>query len=179
MIASRAHPHLSSLHVLTRAQRTRVHFCPQHRLLCHLGLYLLEFELQNEYIYPRLARSEPRTGGAAVAVAPPSEERQRAPGNLQKPIPMFVIIQLPPTKRRRSMCQKSWTRAGTLRHSLTTRRREITFFFFFLGSRAKVLRAAQARQAGAEQSVECDCMWSTRHFFLRNNTKKRHVFLSP
>jgi hypothetical protein len=25
--ASRAHPHLSSLHVLTRAQRTRVHFC--------------------------------------------------------------------------------------------------------------------------------------------------------
>ena len=24
---------------LTRAQRTRVHFCPQHWLLCHLGLY--------------------------------------------------------------------------------------------------------------------------------------------
>jgi hypothetical protein len=37
--ASRAHPHLSSLHVLTRAQRTRVHFCPQHWLLCHFGLY--------------------------------------------------------------------------------------------------------------------------------------------
>jgi hypothetical protein len=26
---------ISSLHVLTRAQRTRVHFCPQHWLLCH------------------------------------------------------------------------------------------------------------------------------------------------
>jgi hypothetical protein len=25
--------------VLTRAQRTRVHFCPQHWLLCRLGLY--------------------------------------------------------------------------------------------------------------------------------------------
>jgi hypothetical protein len=62
-------------------------------------------ELQNEYINPRLARSEPRTR-AAVAVAPPFEERRRAPGNLQKPIQMFVIIQLPPTKRRRSMCQK-------------------------------------------------------------------------
>ena len=24
---------------LTRAQRTRKHFCPQHWLLCHLGLY--------------------------------------------------------------------------------------------------------------------------------------------
>jgi hypothetical protein len=32
------HPNLSSHHVLTRAQRTRVHFCPQHRLLCQLGL---------------------------------------------------------------------------------------------------------------------------------------------
>jgi hypothetical protein len=30
---------LSSLHVSTRAQRARVHFCPQHWLLCHLGLY--------------------------------------------------------------------------------------------------------------------------------------------
>jgi hypothetical protein len=28
-------PHLSSLHVLTRAQRTRVYFIPQHWLLCH------------------------------------------------------------------------------------------------------------------------------------------------
>jgi len=37
--ASRAHPHLSSLHVLTRAQRTRVHFSPHHWLLCHLRLY--------------------------------------------------------------------------------------------------------------------------------------------
>jgi hypothetical protein len=27
--ASRAHPHLSSLHIFTRAQRTRVQFCPQ------------------------------------------------------------------------------------------------------------------------------------------------------
>jgi hypothetical protein len=26
---------LSSLHVSTRAQRARVHFCPQHWLLCH------------------------------------------------------------------------------------------------------------------------------------------------
>jgi len=26
-------------HVLTREQHTRVHFCPQHWLLCHLGLY--------------------------------------------------------------------------------------------------------------------------------------------
>jgi hypothetical protein len=44
--ASRAYPHLSSLHVMTRAQRTRVHFCPQHRLLCHLGLYKFEFEFK-------------------------------------------------------------------------------------------------------------------------------------
>jgi hypothetical protein len=42
--ASRAHPHLRSLHVFTRAQRTRVHFCPRHWLLCHLGLYKFEFE---------------------------------------------------------------------------------------------------------------------------------------
>ena len=31
--------HKLSFIVLTRAQRTRVHFCPQHWLLCHLGLY--------------------------------------------------------------------------------------------------------------------------------------------
>jgi hypothetical protein len=37
-------PHLSFLHVLTRAQRTRVLFYPQHWLLCHLGLYYFEFE---------------------------------------------------------------------------------------------------------------------------------------
>ena len=36
--------HLSSLQILTRAQRARVHFCPQHWLLCHLALYKLEFE---------------------------------------------------------------------------------------------------------------------------------------
>ena len=30
--------------ILTCAQRTRVHFCPQHWLLCHLGLYQFEFE---------------------------------------------------------------------------------------------------------------------------------------
>jgi hypothetical protein len=28
----------------TRAQHTRVHFYPQHYLLCHLGLYKIEFE---------------------------------------------------------------------------------------------------------------------------------------
>jgi hypothetical protein len=32
-------PHLCSLHVFTRAQRTRLHLCPKHWLLCHLGLY--------------------------------------------------------------------------------------------------------------------------------------------
>ena len=37
--ASRVHPKFSSLHVLTRAQRMRLHFCPKHWLLCHLGLY--------------------------------------------------------------------------------------------------------------------------------------------
>jgi len=42
--ASSAHPHPSSLHVLTRAQRTHLHFCPRHWLLCHLGLYKFEFE---------------------------------------------------------------------------------------------------------------------------------------
>jgi hypothetical protein len=30
--ASRANTHLSFFHVLTRAQRKRVHFCPKHRL---------------------------------------------------------------------------------------------------------------------------------------------------
>ena len=38
------HPASCPLHtilftILTCAQRTRVHFCPQHWLLCHLGLY--------------------------------------------------------------------------------------------------------------------------------------------
>jgi hypothetical protein len=47
-IASRAHTHLSSLHVLTRAQRTRVHLFPQHRLTCHFGLYKFEFEFEQE-----------------------------------------------------------------------------------------------------------------------------------
>jgi hypothetical protein len=37
--ASRAHQHLSSLLVLTRAQRTRVNFCPKHWLMCHLDVY--------------------------------------------------------------------------------------------------------------------------------------------
>jgi hypothetical protein len=32
-------PHLSSNHILTHAQRTRVHICPHHWLLCHLGFY--------------------------------------------------------------------------------------------------------------------------------------------
>ena len=31
--------YVSSLHVFTRAQPTRVHFCPQHWLLCHLDFY--------------------------------------------------------------------------------------------------------------------------------------------
>jgi|AntAceMinimDraft_5_1070358.scaffolds.fasta_scaffold99642_1 hypothetical protein len=39
--------HLSFLHVLTRAQRTRIHLCPQHWLLCHLGLFKSEFEFEN------------------------------------------------------------------------------------------------------------------------------------
>ena len=29
--------HLGTLHVSTRARRTRVYFCPKHRLLCYLG----------------------------------------------------------------------------------------------------------------------------------------------
>jgi len=33
--------------ILTCAHRMRVHFCPQHRLLFHLGLYLFKFELQD------------------------------------------------------------------------------------------------------------------------------------
>jgi hypothetical protein len=32
-------PNLRSLRVLTRAQRTRIHFYPQHLPLYHLGLY--------------------------------------------------------------------------------------------------------------------------------------------
>jgi hypothetical protein len=44
--AHRAPTYLSSLRVLTRAQRTRVHFCPRHWLVCHLGLYKLEFEFE-------------------------------------------------------------------------------------------------------------------------------------
>ena len=31
--------HTILLAILTCAQRTRVYFCPQHWLLCHLGLY--------------------------------------------------------------------------------------------------------------------------------------------
>ena len=31
---------------LTCAHRMRVHFCPQHWLLCHLGLYKFEFEFE-------------------------------------------------------------------------------------------------------------------------------------
>jgi hypothetical protein len=46
--ASRVHSHLGSLHVLTRAQRTRVHFYPQHLVMCHLGLYKFEFEFTEE-----------------------------------------------------------------------------------------------------------------------------------
>ena len=30
--------HTNLFTILTCAQRTRVHFCPQHWLLCHLGL---------------------------------------------------------------------------------------------------------------------------------------------
>jgi hypothetical protein len=37
---------LASFQVITRAQRTRVHVCPQHWLLCHMGLYMLEFEFE-------------------------------------------------------------------------------------------------------------------------------------
>jgi hypothetical protein len=37
--AVRASPLGYSLHVLICVQRTRVHFCPQHSLLCQLGLY--------------------------------------------------------------------------------------------------------------------------------------------
>ena len=36
--------HTSLFPILTCAQRTRARFCPQHWLLCHLGLYLFEFE---------------------------------------------------------------------------------------------------------------------------------------
>ena len=35
--------HTTLFTVLTCAQRTRVYFCPQHWLLCHLGLYQFEF----------------------------------------------------------------------------------------------------------------------------------------
>ena len=44
---SRAHPLLSSLHVFTCMQSTHTHLCPQHLLLCHLGLYELEFEFES------------------------------------------------------------------------------------------------------------------------------------
>jgi hypothetical protein len=42
--SSRTHPLPSSLYFLTRAQRTRVHLCPKHWLLCHLGLYKAELK---------------------------------------------------------------------------------------------------------------------------------------
>jgi hypothetical protein len=38
-----ARQHLSSDHISTRAQRTRVHICPNHGLLCHSDLYYFEF----------------------------------------------------------------------------------------------------------------------------------------
>jgi hypothetical protein len=58
--ASSAHPLHSSLYVKTRAQRTRVHFCPQHLLLCHLGLYKPKFEFDHHLQRGRqLQRSEP------------------------------------------------------------------------------------------------------------------------
>ena len=42
-------PALYTMHTIlftisTCAQRTGVHSCPQHWLLCHLGLYYFEFE---------------------------------------------------------------------------------------------------------------------------------------
>jgi hypothetical protein len=62
--ASRAHTHLSSLHVLSRAQRTRVHFCPLHWLLCHLGLYKFEFEFgMPRIVYMRVLRVGYGNGG--------------------------------------------------------------------------------------------------------------------
>jgi hypothetical protein len=35
------------LHVLTRAQRTRVNFCPRQWLQCHLGLCKFKFEFES------------------------------------------------------------------------------------------------------------------------------------
>jgi|AntAceMinimDraft_5_1070358.scaffolds.fasta_scaffold23067_2 hypothetical protein len=61
--ASRAHPHLSSLHVLTRAQRTRMHIYPKLWLMCHLGLYKFEFEWVNALaMKPRRGSTRPRRG---------------------------------------------------------------------------------------------------------------------
>jgi len=52
---------LSLITILTCAYRMRIHFCPKHWLLCHLGLYELEFGLillqlqdTNRAIYHRL-----------------------------------------------------------------------------------------------------------------------------
>jgi hypothetical protein len=61
--------------VLTRAQRTRVHFCSQHWLLCHLGLYSFEFEFDIGglkmffcMLRPVLARDSPSWEARATLV---------------------------------------------------------------------------------------------------------------
>ena len=79
--ASRAHPHLNSLHVLTRAQRTRVHLCPKHRLLCHLGLYKFEFEFN--------APRKLSTYVADMAVQP-EEGGKLAHGQVQSALPILA-----------------------------------------------------------------------------------------
>jgi hypothetical protein len=52
--ASRAHSNLSSLHVLTRAQRTFLHICPQLGPLYKLGLYYFKSEFAQSSAQPDL-----------------------------------------------------------------------------------------------------------------------------
>jgi hypothetical protein len=68
-VASRANPNPGSFQILTRAQRTRINFCPQQWLLCHLGLYW--FELECEFELVALHQTQPRIDAGDASFTSP------------------------------------------------------------------------------------------------------------
>jgi hypothetical protein len=77
-------PHLNSLHILTCVQRTRVHFYPQHWLLCHLDLYKLEFEFERRAVHFR-SLLPIQQGCAALQSTFAGERHTKKESALQRP----------------------------------------------------------------------------------------------
>jgi hypothetical protein len=102
-------------------------------------------------------------------------QRPRAPGILSNRYSCSSSCNPRRQSRSTNCVEKTWTCANTLRHSLTTRKRETDLL---LGSRAHVL--SDASTAGGAECVKHNRIFNARHniYIILNLRRKRNCMCS-